>query len=443
MNATMKRRTPALTLVGLGLIFTTAFCAVPAQADDLSSNAYLFGDWGGERSKLADQGVSFNFGYGSEVAHNFTGGNQQLTRYTDQWLVGADLNLEKLLGWNGAIFHLMVTDREGRDLGADAHIGNNQLIQEVYGRGQTVHLTKFSIEQKLFGDRLTLNFGRLGIGSDFGAFSCDFQNLTFCGSQPGNIVGGYWLNWPDSVWAANAKVKTSKETYIQIGAYQVNPIYTSDNYARHSGAAPDFPDGTTGSLIPVEFGYLPTINGLPGSYKFGGWYNTSKTADLAMDARGGQFALTGAAPMEHNGTFGGYINFMQQVTGHHAGEGASLFLNVTMADKLTSATDSQFALGMEYNGVFNRPNDMVGLAVGGSHANGRYAQSVQEQNGLNPTLPQQIAYDGEEYVAEAFYSWSPIRSISLRPNLQYIVHPGGSTQNSNALVLGLKTTVAF
>jgi porin len=440
---TPRRRASALTLAGMGLILSTGLAVQPAQADDLSTSPYLFGDWGGTRTKLAEEGVTFNLGYGSEAAHNFTGGTDHLTRYTDQWVLGTALDLDKLMGWHGATFHFLVTDRNGRDLGADAHIGNNQLIQEVFGRSQTWHLTDFSLEQKLLNDRLTLKFGRMTVGGDFASFSCDFQNLTFCGSQPGNIVGSYWVNWPTSVWAANAKFKTTQETYVSIGAYQVNPAYTSDSYARTKGLIPDFPDGTTGALIPVEFGYMPTVNGYPGSYKFGAWYNTSNTPDLVTDVNGGQIALTGAAPMDHNGAYGGYINFMQQVSGHPGGDGASVFLNISMADKDTSATDSQFALGMEYKGVMNRPRDMIGLALGGSHANGRNAEAVRLQNELNPQLAQGIVNDGEEYVAEAFYSWSPIPSMSFRPNLQYILHPGGSTQNSNALIIGLKTTIAF
>ena len=50
---------------------------------------------------------------------------------------------------------------------------------------------------------------------------------------------------------------------------------------------------------------------------------------------------------------------------------------------------------------------------------------------------------GYEYVSEFFYSISPIRSVVLRPNLQYILHPGGATANHNAFVLGLKTVIAF
>ncbi|KLD63304.1 carbohydrate porin, partial [Luteibacter rhizovicinus] len=77
-----------------------------------------------------------------------------------------------------AKFTVVVTDRNGRNLGADANIGNNQLIQEVYGRGQTWHLTIFALEQKFLDDRLTLKLGRLPVGEDVNQFSCDFQNLT-------------------------------------------------------------------------------------------------------------------------------------------------------------------------------------------------------------------------------------------------------------------------
>jgi porin len=33
--------------------------------------------------------------------------------------------------------------------------------------------------------------------------------------------------------------------------------------------------------------------------------------------------------------------------------------------------------------------------------------------------------------------------VSIRPNLQYVMHPGGSSQNDNAVVVGLKTAIAF
>lgn len=119
-----------------------------------------------------------------------------------------------------------------------------------------------------------------------------------------------------------------------------------------------------------------------------------------------------------------------------------MFLNVTSADHATSATNNQIALGVEYKGIFDRPNDFVGAALGGSHASGYAAKN---QRLFNATHPGQegIINDGYEKVAEVFYSWSPIPSIAIRPNLQYIKDPGGSKQNDDAFVLGLKTSVAF
>ena len=124
------------------------------------------------------------------------------------------------------------------------------------------------------------------------------------------------------------------------------------------------------------------------------------------------------------------------------GRGVSVFLNASQADKFTAATDSQVALGMEVKGVGTRTRDMVGLAVGATHGNGRYAGYQRNHNRIYPNATVVVS-DGYEVAAEVFYSWSPLPSLSVRPNLQFIKHPGGSAQNADAVVLGLKTLVAF
>jgi porin len=439
MASTLRKNPLAWAAAVAGLSMSLGLVAQQAHAaDDLSTSPYLFGDWNGARTRLADDGVTFNFGYGGEAAHNFSGGDAHLTRYTDQWVLGAGFDLGKLWGWNGATFQITVTDRNGRNLGADAHIGNNQLIQEVYGRGQTWHLTQFWLKQAFFDGKLTWKFGRATVGEDFASFSCDFENLTFCGSQPGNIVGNYWVNWPTSQWATVLRLNTTNQTYMQIGAYQVNPNYINENQTSN-GIKLNNPGGTTGALIPVEFGWTPSVDGLAGSYKIGGWYNNSKSADVRLNTDRDLLALAGGDPLQHAAAYGGYINFMQQITGADAGHGASLFLNISQADKATAATDRQISVGMEYKAPFNRPNDMIGVAYGLNHLNGRSAAYQELYNPDNLTS----SNGGNEIVSEVFYSWSPIPSIFLRPNLQYIVHPGGTTQNDNAFVLGLKTGFTF
>jgi len=424
------------------ILATGMFGPQLAAAADLATSPYLLGDWNGQRTRLAEQGVQFRLGYVSEIAGNTSGGARQTVRNSDQWRFGTELDLDKLWGWSGARFYIDITNRNGRNLDADAQLGNFQQVQEVYGRGQTWRLTNFYLAQSLLDRKLTLKFGRMTIGSDFAGFSCDFQNLTFCGSQPGNLVGSYWANWPVSVWAAVGRLQTSEHTYAALGAYQVNPAYVNDADAEHRGMFPNNPRGTTGALIPLEFGWLPTVRGLPGSYKVGAWYNTSDTDDLMLDRDRQPLRTTDVGAFKRDGAYGAYVNLQQQVTGSAGGKGMTLFLNAAQADRFTSATDNQVALGMQYKGAFERPRDMIGVAIGATHGNGRYANHERRLNEMNPGAAT-VVNDGYEYVAELFYRWSPIPSLSIGPNLQFIKHPGGTSQNHDAVVLGVKTLVRF
>jgi porin len=429
-----RRNAIASTCLSLGLL-----ASYPAHATD---RPYLLGDWNGERARLADHGIDFNVGYTSEAAHNVSGGARQLTRYTDQWQFGASFDLAKLWGWKGSRFQLMVTDRNGRNLTADADLPVYQQVQEVYGRGQTWHLTIFAFNQTFFGDKLEWSVGRLPVGSDFDSFSCDFQNLTFCGSPPGNIAGDYWINWPTSQWATWLKWNTTAQTYLKVGAYQLNPKYIDDEWARSNGWKLNFPGGTTGALIPLEFGWTPSVNDLPGSYKAGAWYNNAGGSDLYGDINKQPLALTGEAPLQDRSRYGGYLGVQQQISGDAHGNGLTVFMNATMTDTRTSPTDRQFALGAEYNGPFNRSGDMIGFAIGATHGSNRLAAYQRLYNQLNPGAPLPVQ-DGYEYATELFYNWSPMPSTSLRPNLQYVINPGGTSQNRNVFVLGLKSIVAF
>lgn len=436
----MKIRPYSTTLLSIVVVAGLSLGAVSqARADE---NAYLFGDWNGHRTRLADEGVTFDLGYDSAAAHNVTGGTRQLTRYADQWKAGATLDLEPLWGWKGSTFQIAYTQRNGRDLGADAEIGNNQLLQEVYGRGQTLHLTILALGQTFLDGKLDWRIGRLPVGEDFHQFSCSFQSLTFCGAQPGNLVGDYWVNWPTSQWATRLKLNTTERTYVQIGAYQINPNYVDDSYARRNGWKPDFPGGTTGVLLPIEFVWKPELNGRPGNYKAGIWTSTAEGSDLYWDIHHQPIALTGDQPLQHDHRRGAYVSLQQQVSGTADGAGATVFLNVTQADRDTSATDRQVALGMEYQGVFGRDADTMGCAIGATHANGRAADHQRLYNQLNPDDAGWVK-DGNEYVAELFYGWSPLPSITLRPNLQYVRRPGGIREKDNAFVLGLKSSITF
>ena len=151
--------------------------------------------------------------------------------------------------------------------------------------------------------------------------------------------------------------------------------------------------------------------------------------------------MTGLDPLEHSGQYGAYLNFQQQVSGRAGERGATVFLNISQADRNTAKVDGQISMGLQYRAPFERSPDTIGLAVGATHNNSRYANFVRENN--LRTGQKVVAGSGYEYVGELYYGWSPVPSVFLRPNLQYILDPGGTSQNKNAFVLVFKSGLAF
>ncbi len=436
----------ALGLVAVGIV------AAPAHAQDKAepkqekretdtiawqhgsdAPATLTGEWGGLRTRLRDDGVDLTVAYVSETAANISGGERKEVRETGQFAFGATVDTGKLIGLEGGKLQATVTFRRGYDLGAAADLGVLQQVQEVYGRGQTWRLTQLWYQQSFANDAVDVKLGRLTQGEDFAAFSCLQQNLSFCGSPPGNLAGDYWYNWPISQWGARVRAK-GKQGYVMAGVYEVNPRnLDNDFFVGHF-------KGAKGVLVPVELGLTPRVGtkGLPGAYRFGGWYNSAQGDDVLLDEKGGYSAVTGLAPLKRRGRYGVYAQFQQQFTGTADGDkttkGLVGFLNLTQADRRTTVTDNQIAAGLSYTGPFKgRPADEIALAIARTHVNSRAVQWFAPGR----------ERPGSEYAAELAYCFHLIDWLSLRPNLQYVVNPGGYRRANDVVVLGLKASVAL
>lgn len=382
------------------------------------------------RGRAEDSGVTLSARYTSELAYNPVGGEDKRITETGQVDFGAEINLEKSAGLRGGTLNAVVTWRRGHLLDQAAGLGTLQQTQEVYGRGQTWRLTRLWYEQSL--GRVSAKVGRSNVGEDFATFSCDFMNLTFCGAQPGNVVGDYWFNWPVSQWMARAKL-SAKNGYVQIGAYEVNPRNLRKTFTL------GYVHGATGVLIPTEAVWKPQPGGLLGIYRLGAWYDTSRADDAVLDRNRNLAIVTGADPLEREGRWGGWVMFRQQVTGSvdetGTSHGLTLFARATQADKRTARLDRQMSIGLFYEGLHViSSNDASGVAVGSTHVNGRVAAAERVAGQTE---------QGNEYVGEVFYSFHPIPGIVVRPNVQYIVDPGGRPDRKNVVVLGLKTALTL
>jgi len=417
-----------------------AFCSAARAGAPPPFNPELFLDWDDLRELLSEQGIDFRISYVSETATNLQGGSEQLWRYTDQWTFWTRLDLEKLFGVPAADFDVVVTDRNGRDLSADADLDSLQQVQELYGRNQTWRWTEFWYDQHYLDGVLDWKTGRMPVGDDFASFSCEFMNLTFCGAAPGNIVGSYWYNWPVSDWASRVKVTVNGFGYVELGAYAVNPSFLLTRNAMNLGNPP----GTSGVLAPFEIGWLPSFGGLAGSYKFGGWYSSTTAPDVVENTAGEPLAIDGGTPLMRHGQYGAYVNFQQQLIapdGKGSSRGLSVFANATYADRRTSVLDSQVSLGLLYTGpIASRPKDELGVAVGETHVNSRLAavERLEDAQG-DGAVPAQTS----EWVGEIFYNLHVRGWLDLRPNLQYVAQPGGVARNQSDVIFGVRVAINF
>ena len=427
-------------------------CAQTAHAaEPLDSNSpWALGDWNGARSDLALQGIDFEFGYVGEIGANLGGGynNDRTASYSDQYSIGAGFDLEKLLGWHDAHFQLTVANRNGDNISndrvGDPRVGTLSSSQEVWGRGSHWRMTQLYYQQAFFAQRLDIKAGRFGEGEDFNSFDCNFQNLTFCGSQVGNW-GGIWYNWPITQWALRVRYALAPELFAQVGVYEQNPSNTENaNGFKLSGS------GTKGAVLPVELLWKPRFSGLPGEYRVGYYYSTSDAKDVLKDNNGQPAVISGAAYRSASSKHGIWIGAMQQVTRHasDASRGLTLFAMGTAHDHKTSKVDHYVSLGAIYKGLFDaRPEDDIGLAISEVHVNPAYRKNAALSNLVNGVGdyddPDYLPVQETEYNAELDYGIHFTDWLTVRPNLQFVRHPGGVREVDDAWVGGVKVQATF
>lgn len=403
-----------------------------AQAESAfdSQGQYLLGDWNGKRTELAQQGVKFEANLLTDTAYLADGGRNEgadpLTS-AQLWL-GTQLDMEKLAGWDGVTVRAVATARQGqstsvRDLQGDAAQWAN--VQGTFGRGnQDSRLTELSIEKNYKDQGLSIKAGRLGLGMDFNVMACDFASTAFCAAQMGKWQGNIWMNTPVAQWGARVKQQLNPEVAVQVGVYEFNP--DNGNSAKEGQGWSLDTDNADGVTIPAEVIWTPKslVNGLPGSYRVGGMYNTADDVANQKDVATGE---------GKNRTFAGWLAVEQQLTSTGNGrQGLHSFANFTWHDRDTNKVDNSQQLGLKYIGlVDSQPNDILGLAVNRVHVNDRFADS-------------RPVYDASaEYNIELNYSYNATKWLMLRPNLQYVINPGSSNKVDNALVVGLTTRVIF
>ena len=446
---------------GTVLAVSAAACALPAHAQEAAAPPAT--QQSGSAADAADtlgitptapsttfqpfarDGVTLLLSYTGEAAANPTGGVRQGAAYTGQLFLGADLDMDRILGAKGATIHFAMTNRHGRNLAA-TRIGTSTSVQEVFGT-QNTHLAILTWQQALFGGRLDVEGGKTVANIAFlnSPIYCNFQTNSACGNPTFVFKTSNFTYFPASSWGAHATAHITDKLYLHLGAYEVNP---RRKRADDDGFTFSF-KGATGAIFPFELGYAtdPKNDRLPRHYQIGGWIDRGAYDDPLRDAGGGLALLTGRPFATRRGRSGGFVRFDQMLTrpDPNGARGLTLF-GVAMKSLSGRTIETHFLeVGLLQTGTFaGRDQDTLGFLVNDQRFSDLALDGLKAARaaiGAGGRLPR------HQYMMELAYGAQLGRAIRVSPNLQYIVHsdqlgdPFRRRNAPDAFVLGFKFTI--
>lgn len=442
-------------------------------------------DPGGLRTRLAQAGVQFSFNYYGDAFWNPYGGVKQGQAYGGRFAAIMDADLDKLVGWSGATFHVSLHQIHGTDFGA-ANLQNLATISGVQAPPST-RLFNLWVEQK-FGSQATLRVGQFTASQEF--MVSDVANLFVNASfgwpvLPSQDLPSGGPNWPEGALGARAEWSPGGALTLRAAVFNGDPagpgggdpverdpdglafrihdppfVITELEYDYNRGhtlegdnpnqEARDLPAQPAGSA-PNASGLARGLpDGLPGTIKIGGWYHSGEFDDLRFDNQGGLLAASAGTPLQHAGDFSLY-GIIDQMLWRSSVSELDGFVRAMASPDDRNLISFYLDCGLALQGPFaSRPDDILGLGVAYARVSPQAAAADRDTVAITGTP---IPIRDYEAVIELNYRIALARDWSMQPNLQYIIHPGGNIANPNvpggvtpipnAFVLGLRTQLKF
>jgi porin len=411
------------------------------------SQQYLLGDWGGERTKLADEGITFDFNNIGDMLTDVTGSQEHHVTYFGRFRATTDIDFNKLAGFDGEFFFSGIW-QYGQNLSGQ-YLGVNTLTSSIAGVN-SVRFDQLWYQQGFFNSMFKVKVGQLAAVNEFGA--TDFFDILMndeLGYAPNAIFNTKQPFSPSGkpgiiLWGDLSDITPG--LYVKTGVFTAidNPYHPDTNGVNYVN---DFNHhGLTGSF---EIGYKEQNTQYDGVYKAG--VNANPDVPYVNPATG----------QLYHGDYNAYVT-VEKTVYHPEMSSTSLADPKDMKSSRTSETldtkkgldllfefvgepgdrnplDYEFTMGARYTGPFSsRPDDKVGAGL-------IYSNNGNAFSDAYVATPPAITGNGlgGETTLELDYQYNPAPWLSIQPDAQYILDPGGDSSRDDILVVGLRTIVRF
>jgi porin len=442
---------------------------------------YATGDWAGLRSHLADRGVVFNFTYAADPIGVVSGGIKRGGFYNGLLDLGTNIDLEKLVGWKGGHFHVNAFYPHGEN-GSANYVGDIDTFSNIEAY-DTYRLYELWLEQSFFEDRFSLRVGQITFDSEFAvldAYGGLFVQSGF-GTPEAFSANLSLPAYPNAAPGIRLRIKPVTGFAVQAAIFDGNvaPALTPDRspdaaisteFNRHGTHWALRPD--EGALLVGEVSYrfnqvpveelsatsttadarslgpasAPVIpkRGLAGSYEFGFLYHTDSFADI-YDVTLAGFGASRAPAVARNlgADYAIYVNIEQELWRERGSEdqGLGAFAHAAWMPPDRNRVVCSVEGGLHWRGGFTgRDKDALGLGVAFIKISDQVASAVRAANRHDRTSRSVPDF---EATIELVYRYQVAPWLSIQPHAQYVIQPGGTKDYNNALILGVRTNLAF
>jgi porin len=310
--------------------------------------------------------------------------------------------------WDNGSFLVSFLNNSGGD--PTQRTGDLQAASNIEAPN-TLKLYEASYEHRFADGRVALLAGLHDMNADFYALEHGgfFLNSSF-GIGPDLSQVGPSI-FPTTALGARVRIELSDDRYLLSAVYD--------------GVAGD-PANERGTHVQLNTGdgnfYISEI-GVVGAddhyykYAIGAWYHTAEFEDFA-----GQ-------PQEDNRGF--YLLAERDLWRSHAGTGVGMFAQLGFADGDRNQIAHYAGVGLTWTGMLQRrAEDVAGIGIA-------HASNSAGFRALNPAL------EAAETVVELSYQFVIGPSLTLHPDLQFIVDPGMDPALDNTVVASIRVQQSF
>jgi len=410
------------------------------------------GNWAGVRETLLDHGIILFGGFATEVWGNTTGGIGPGAVSTSLFDFGIEIDLEKLVGWEGATVYNSWFAPMGRDVSSE-YVGNLFTVSNAAALN-SLYLYEFWFQQTFLSEAISIRLGQLAADTEFASsdYGSLFINATF--GWPSflseNIPSG-GPTFPKGTLGVRLALNPTDWFTFQTAIFQGDPF--DDTINRHGFRwRLDSEIGAFGiSEGQVRWNSSEKATGLPGQIKIGSWYHTASFASADPESSNiyrGNYGFYGVIdqllyrePSQASGPSatlsanGQPIVTKDIVASEKSDQGLGAFGRISVNPQDRNFIAFYFDTGLTYKGLIpSRDGDTIGLAF----AYGQVTRGAAE--GLLADGSRGV---GAEMVLETTYQCQVTPWLTVQPNIQYIINPGATQDYPNALVVGFRASVTF